>query len=479
MSNKSLDIYLIGICGTGMGALAGMLKRLGHRVRGADAQVYPPMSDKLREWGIQPLEGYHPSHLQPKPDLVVVGNVTRRDNPEATYVREHGMEAISMPQAIARFGIRDRHSIVIAGTHGKTTTTALASHVLMATGREPSFLVGGALVGYTDSFRVGEGEFFVIEGDEYDTAYFDKGPKFLHYQPRTAVITSIEYDHADIFPSIDSVEAAFRGLIERVPRDGHLVVWEGATRARRLIAEAAPGVRLTVYSTHPQPGADLYLRDLQSGPEGLRIEPVLEGRSLGTMRVPLWGEHSAANTLAVIGALRDAKLDPEELRQGLASFRGVRRRMEVRAEVDGVVLVDDFAHHPTAVRETVAAARTRWPGRRVWAVFEPRSATTRRNVLQDDLAVALAGADCAVIASHPRLSEIPEAQRFDPPAVVRTVRARGREAYFEPEVDGIVELLMTHTRAGDVVLVLSNGDFGGLHRKVMERLESRHGGAQR
>ena len=470
MSDKPLDIYLIGICGTGMGALAGMLKRLGHHVRGADASVYPPMSEKLREWGIEPLEGYDPTHLDRAPDLVVVGNVIRRDNPEAVAARERGLASVSMPEAIARFGIRDKHSVVIAGTHGKTTTTALAAHVLVATGRDPSFLVGGALVGYTDSFRVGGGDFFVIEGDEYDTAYFDKGPKFLHYRPRTAVITSVEFDHADIFPSIEAVDGAFRGLIERVPSDGHIVVWAGATRARRLIAESARGARVTVYATEFQADADLYLRSFASGPDGLRIEPVLEGKSLGPMRVPLWGVHSAANTLAVIGALRDAHLDASELGEALASFRGVRRRMEVRGELGGVALIDDFAHHPTAVRETVAAARTRWPGRRVWAVFEPRSATTRRNILQDDLAVALAHADCAIIASHARLAEVPEAQRFDPPAVARTICERGRRGFFEPQVDGIVECLARETRPGDVVLILSNGDFGGLHKKLLARL---------
>jgi len=390
----SKKIHLLGICGTGVGALAGLLKRMGHEVTGSDEHVYPPMSEKLAEWEIPVLQGYDATHLEPHPDLVIVGNVIRRENPEATYVREHDLPALSMPQAIAEFGIGERHSIVVAGTHGKTTITSICAHVLVEAGREPSFLVGGALVGYEDSFRYGAGDHFVIEGDEYDTAYFDKGPKFWHYRPKTAIITSLEFDHADIFKDIESIEATFAGLIERVPKDGHLVVWHGATRARRLIAESGQTERVTTYATSKTDGANLWLESYTSGPDGLVFEPISNGTSLGEMRVSLWGDFSAQNVLAVVGALLGAGLSADELREGLTTFAGVRRRMELRGEPGGIAVVDDFAHHPTAVRETLKAARTRWPGRRLWAIFEPRSATNRRNVHHEELVEAFALADC-------------------------------------------------------------------------------------
>ena len=465
------DIYLIGICGTGVGALAGLLKQQGHQVRGSDEHVYPPMSTKLRDWGIPILSGFDAAHLQPKPDLVIVGNVIRATNPEAVAAREQQLPTLSMPQAVAEFGIGQRHSIVIAGTHGKTTTSALTAHVLMHAGRDPGYLVGGALVQYPESFRSGTGDFFVVEGDEYDTAYFDKGPKFMHYRARTAVITSLEFDHADIFANIEAVENAFAGLVKTVPANGHLVVWHGAERARRLIAaHGKPGQRVTVYSATPQTDATLWLKSFTSGPEGLTFEPVRRGTSLGRMTVPLWGEFSANNVLAVLGALEDAQLSAEELRAGLASFQGVRRRMEVRGVRGGVTVVDDFAHHPTAVQVTLAAARTRWPNQRLWAIFEPRSATSRRNVFQKEYAEAFAGADCVVIGTHARLGEIPEAERFSPSALAAALQARGVHAAVPPTVDGIVAHLGKEARPGDVVMVLSNGDFGGLHDQLLAKL---------
>jgi UDP-N-acetylmuramate: L-alanyl-gamma-D-glutamyl-meso-diaminopimelate ligase len=463
-------VYIIGICGTGVGALAGLLKRQGHDVSGSDENVYPPMSDKLREWGIPILKGYDTAHLARRPDLVIIGNVIRAQNPEAVHVREHGLKHLSMPQAVAEFGIRDRHSIVIAGTHGKTTTTALAAHVLLSAGRDPSFLVGGALVGYPESFRAADGDFFVIEGDEYDTAYFDKGSKFLHYRARTAVITSLEFDHADIFDSIEAVERAFLGLIKTVPDGGHLVVWKGAQRAVELARAHQGKRRLTIYSEVPDAEANLSLAWFRSGPEGLVFEPVQEGRSLGEMRLPLWGQFSAQNVLAVIGGLRDAELSPDELRAGLASFRGVKRRLEVRGEPAGVTVVDDFGHHPTAVKVTLEAARTRWPGRRLWALFEPRSATSRRNVFQAEFVDGFALADEVIIGSHERLGEIDAAQRFSPEKLATDLRARGRGARAIAEVERIVDTVASEAKRGDVVLVFSNGSFGGLHDKLLARL---------
>ncbi len=467
------NVYLIGICGTGVGALAGLLKRQGHVVTGSDEHVYPPMSDKLAEWGVPILEGYDAAHLEPHPDLVVVGNVIRAHNPEAVFAREQGLSVMSMPQAVAELGIGGRHSIVVAGTHGKTTTTALAAHVLLASERDPSFLVGGALVGYPDSFRAGSGEHFVIEGDEYDTAYFDKRPKFVHYRPRTAIITSLEYDHADIYDSIQAVERAFAMLVDAVPRDGHLIVWHGAERARRLISERGGPRRLTVYAEGEVQGANLFARKHSSGPDGLTLEPVYDGISLGEMRVPLWGGFSVQNTLSVIAALMGVGLSASEVRAGLASFRGVRRRLEVRGEPAGITVVDDFGHHPTAVRVTLEAARSRWPGRRLWAIFEPRSATSRRNIFQAEFVDAFAGADRVIVGSHERLLEIPVSERFDPVRVAEELAKRGVDSAAIADVDGIAEVVAAEAQRGDVVLVFSNGAFGGLHGKLLAALSAR------
>ncbi|MBC7793729.1 MAG: UDP-N-acetylmuramate dehydrogenase, partial [Clostridia bacterium] len=367
-------------------------------------------------------------------------------------------------------GIGEKHSVVIAGTHGKTTTTALAAHVLMSADRDPGYLVGGALVGYSDSFRTSNGDFFVIEGDEYDTAYFDKGSKFLHYRAKTAVITSLEFDHADIFDSIEAVERAFAGLVKTVPADGHIVVWHGASRARRLVAEHGKTKRVTTYATTPQSDANLYMETYASGPTGLNFTPVFDGESLGEMTLPLWGDFGAANALAVIGALRDAKLTSDELRRGFASFQGVRRRLELRAEPRGIAIVDDFGHHPTAIDVTLDSARTRWPGRTLWAVFEPRSATSRRDVFQDDFAVAFAKADKMIVSSHERLGEIDSEHRFDPERLARDVSARGTPGRFIQSADAIADTLAEEAKAGDVILIFSNGAFDGLHEKLMKRL---------
>lgn len=463
--NDQDDIYLMGIAGTGMGALAGLLKSIGHRVRGSDEHVYPPMSDKLREWGIPVLEGFDAAHLDPRPDRVIVGNVIRRGNPEATRAREEGIPTLSMPQAVAEYGIRDRHSIVIAGTHGKTTITALVAHLLTSAGRDPGFLVGGALLNYPESFRAGDGGYFVVEGDEYDTAYFDKGPKFVHYRPRTAVITSLEFDHADIYDSVEAIEASFRELAVTVQHDGHLVVWGGAERALAIARDS--GRPFSVYDARPGVTARLTLKHYETGPDGLRFEPVVDGESLGEMRVALWGSYSANNVLAAIGAALDAGLNADALREGFASFRGVKRRMEIRGEPRGVTVVDDFAHHPTAIRETLAGARQRWPQARMWAIFEPRSATTRRNVFQDALVDAFLPADRIIVGSHARLDEIPEASRFSPDRLARALEAEGRWARAIADVDAIVETVTREARAGDVVMICSNGAFGGLHEKLL------------
>ena len=492
--------YVVGIAGTGTGALAGLLKAAGHDVTGSDTHVYPPMSDKLAEWGVPVLEGFDAAHLEPAPDLVVVGNVVRRDNPEAVATRERNLPTMSMPQALAHFGIGSRHSVVVAGTHGKTTTTALLAHVLVDAGREPGFLVGGALVGYRESFRLGSGDTFVVEGDEYDTAYFDKGPKFLHYRGKTVLLTSLEFDHADIFADVQAVENAFARLIEQLDTDGHLVVWSGAHRALKL-AQNARCQTLTVYGQTndaielSRPHVRVVAEDVQLGPRGASftvhqrdVAPLdydAKANHAGAapmhndaqnavptrFEVGLWGSFSVDNALAVVVAARARGLSDAAIAAGLRSFCGVRRRMEVRAEVRGITLVDDFAHHPTAVLATVAAARSRWPGRRLWAIFEPRSATSRRNTFEAEYVQALGSADCAVVAHHARLDEVPVAQRFDPARVANAITSAGGQAWDAPDADAIAARVAQEVRAGDVLMVCSNGSFDDLLNKLEAALQ--------
>ena len=320
------------------------------------------------------------------------------------------------------------------------------------------------------------GGYFVIEGDEYDTAYFDKGPKFLHYRAKTAVITSLEFDHADIFADIAAVDQAFARLMQTLPADGHLVVWQGAERAVALIPTHNRAQEVTIYATEKRPGVSLWLERYASGPDGLTFVPVRDGKSLGPMQVPLWGEFSACNVLAVLGALKRTDLTPEALRAGFASFAGVRRRMEVRAEVGGITVVDDFAHHPTAVAKTLEAARTRWPGRRLWAIFEPRSATSRRNVFQEAYVEAFTLADRVVISGHPRLQEVAEADRFSPDKLASSLRARHVEASYHDSAPGIAQGVADEAQQGDVLMILSNGDFAGLHGLIIQGLQKKKAG---
>jgi UDP-N-acetylmuramate: L-alanyl-gamma-D-glutamyl-meso-diaminopimelate ligase len=462
-------IHLVGVAGTGMGSFAGMLKAAGYEVSGSDQNVYPPMSDMLRAWSIPVLTPYDPANLDVvKPDLVVIGNVIRRVNPEATEVRARRIPQMSFPAALGTFFLRDRHSVVVTGTHGKTTTTALLGHVLAGAGRDPSFLVGGVARNYDASYRLGAGLHFVVEGDEYDTAYFDKGPKFLHYRPRTAILTSIEFDHADIFRDLPHYEAAFERFVRLLPADGCLAVSAAYPNAV-CIARASPA-RVVTYGL--EAGADYVALDLAHGPEGARFAVIERGRRLGSAILPGGGAHNVENALGVVAAARALGLDFESIAPGLASFAGVRRRQEVRGEVGGVVVVDDFAHHPTAVRETIAAIRARFPGRRLWAVFEPRSNTSRRRLHQEEYIEALAGAPRVALKVPEPHDMVPADQRLDAGKVVADLRARGVEAHAEADVDQLVRLVAGGARPGDVVLVMSNGAFGGYVDRLLTALES-------
>jgi UDP-N-acetylmuramate: L-alanyl-gamma-D-glutamyl-meso-diaminopimelate ligase len=464
-------IHLVGVAGTGMGAFAGMLKSSGYTVTGSDENVYPPMSDMLREWGIEVFTPYSAANLdRANPDLVIVGNVIRRVNPEATAVRERQIPQMSFPAAFGSLVVGERHSVVVAGTHGKTTTSALMAHVLVHAGRDPTFLVGGVTLNYNANYRIGQGDFVVVEGDEYDTAYWDKGPKFLHYRAHTALLTSVEFDHADIFSDMAQYEAAFEKFCHLLPRGGWLGVCATYPRAVAIARahSAAPVVTYAVESA-----ADYSVDDVAFGYEGARFrirEPHGESPDL---LLPMSGRHNVENAVGVYAAARALGLTPDEISAGFASFRGVKRRQEVRAELGGVLVIDDFAHHPTAVRETIHGVRQRYAGRRLWAVFEPRSNTSRRNIHQAQYAAAFDDADVVSIRVPEAHDKVPADQQLDAAAIVRALGDRGIAASASPDVAELVQLLAAQARAGDVVLVMSNGAFGGFIPSLLDALAQR------
>jgi UDP-N-acetylmuramate: L-alanyl-gamma-D-glutamyl-meso-diaminopimelate ligase len=466
------NVHVIAACGVGMASLAGMLQEKGFRVTGSDSDVYPPMSTQLEKLGIRLSSPYKEANVPADADWVVVGNAVSRDNPECLEAVRRGLPMLSMPQALAEHFIEGRESVVVAGTHGKTTTTSLAAWTLFALGDDPSFLVGGVPRNFPVSYRIGKGPRFVVEGDEYDTAYFDKGPKFLHYRPKVVLLTSVEFDHADIYRDLDHVKESFRKLVRIIPPEGLLV----ACGDYPDVVEVAEGAKCPVvfYSAgEGEParlpaGAPLHRvtdRREEGGANAFRIDG--EG-PLFRLRLP--GAHNAANAAAVAIALSRAGFGPGRVAEAMAGFEGVRRRQEVVGEFGGVLVVDDFAHHPTAVRETIRAVRGRWPGRRLVAVFEPRSNTSRRNVFQKEFAGALAEADSVIVAGVFGAGKIPEAERMSPEQLAASVASLGREAAFVAEVDGIVDRLAEECRPGDLVLLMSNGGFGGIQGKLAARL---------
>ena len=468
-------IHLVGVGGTGMGSFAGMLKAAGYEVTGSDENVYPPMSDQLAAWGIEVFTPYSPANLErAKPDLVIIGNVIRRVNPEATAVREGGYRQMSFPAALGALVLADRHSVVIAGTHGKTTTSALMAHVLVHAGTDASFLVGGVTANYDGSFRLGKGPHVVIEGDEYDTAYFDKGPKFLHYRPRTAMITSVEFDHADIYRDDAHYEQSFERLSSIVPPDGVIVAC--ATYPNAVAIARRSGSAPVVTYTGEGGDGDYSARRVRFGPDGARFSVREPGGDSGEMLLPMSGHHNVENAVGVYAIARQLGLSSDQIREGFATFRGVKRRQEVRAEIGGITVIDDFAHHPTAVRETINAIRLRYAGRRLWAVFEPRSNTSRRNIHQEEYARAFDGASLASVKVPERHDKVPLDQELSVPKLVDEINGNGIPADAFPDVEGMLDRVARDARAGDVILVMSNGAFGGFIPKLIERLQSRPGG---
>lgn len=464
-------IHLVGVAGTGMGAFAGMLKAAGYTVTGSDENVYPPMSDMLREWGIEVYTPYAARNLdRARPDLVIIGNVIRRVNPEATAVRERRILQMSFPAAFGALIAAHRHSVVIAGTHGKTTTSALMGHVLAEAGLDPTFLVGGVTLNYGGNFRLGKGPHVVVEGDEYDTAYWDKGPKFLHYRPRTALLTSVEFDHADIYRDMAHYESAFARLGEVMPPDGWLGVAASYPRAVE-IARASTNAWVQTYAWDRS--ADYRGHDARFNATGARFAiDAPDGESV-EVTLPMSGFHNLENATGVYAAARSLGLSPATIAKGFATFRGVKRRQEPRGEIGGVLVIDDFAHHPTAVRETILALRQRYPARRLWAVFEPRSNTSRRNIHQSEYATAFDEANVVTIRLPEPHDKVPVDQQLDVPAIVQSIAARGIPASAHADVDVLLRQVAGEARANDLILVMSNGAFGGFIPSLMAALQSR------
>ena len=469
-----MQVHFVAIAGTGMGSLAGLMKARGWEVTGSDAGVYPPMSTALARWGIPVAEGFVAEHvLARRPDLVVVGNAVRPDNPEARAAREAGLRVLSFPDALYEYAIRGRHSVVVAGTHGKTTATSLIATLLHETGRDPSFLVGGIAANFDGSFREGRGEHFVVEGDEYDTAFFDKTPKFLHYHAQTLLLTSVEFDHADIYRDLAHVKSAFRALVERLPRNGTLV----AALADPNVAEvaAAAPCRTTGYGAGPAAeavGVAWLAKALEAAAGGTRFELVVEGSPRGRGFLAAHGRTNVENAVGAIAVLAALGVPPEESLAALPRFRGVKRRQEVRGEAGGVTVLDDFAHHPTAVRETLAGLRAGYPGRPLVAVFEPRSNTSRRAVFQEAYRQALLLADDAVVAAvfSKESDPIPPAERLDVERLAGEVAAAGTPCRVIDGVDAIHAHVLETAQPGDVIVVMSNGAFGGLPRRLADDL---------
>jgi UDP-N-acetylmuramate: L-alanyl-gamma-D-glutamyl-meso-diaminopimelate ligase len=461
-------VHLIGIGGTGMTALAGLLEADGCRVTGSDGALYPPTSKILERLGLEVHASFDPDHLDPAPDLVVVGNAASRGNPEIEETLDRNLRYTSMPRLISERFLRRRHSVVVAGTHGKTSTTSMLAWVLAHAGRDPGFLVGGLPCNFDLPFRLGNGPVFVIEGDEYDSAFFDKGPKFMHYRPDTALVGTVEFDHADIYRDLDQVKTAFRRLVNLVPRRGLVVMHEDSPATREVTGAA----HCTVEGYGIERG-DWRAVDFHDSPDGARFRVLRRGEDFGEIRLVVGGEHNAQNALAVIAAATEQGLEPSEVVEGLASFRGVRRRLEIRGEAAGVTVLDDFAHHPTAIDATLRAVRRRYGGARVWAVLEPRSWSLRRRVFQQRLAEAFDAADEVVITSVYRAADIPEDQRLDPERLALDIDARGTSARFLGQVDSIVSELVEATRPGDVIVVMSNGAFEGLHERLLDALRGR------
>lgn len=451
-----------------MAPVAGMLKERGYTVTGSDTNVYPPASTLLASLGITWHEGFRAENLKPAPDRIVVGNVISRGNPELETALDEKIPCWSMPQAIEELFLPGHTSIVIAGTHGKTTTTAMLAWIFFVAGRRPDFLVGGVAPNFGErSYGLGGGEEFIIEGDEYDSAYFDKQPKFLHYHPDELILTSLEFDHADIYADLAAIELQFRRLVNLAPRRGRILVWGGAPNLVACTAKAFCAVEK--YGLTPE--MDWHARDIEWRQGMTHFRVAYRGKEVARMRTPLAGRHNVMNALACVALSFGRGVECEAMEAALEKFQGVRRRLEIKGEANGVTVAEDFAHHPTAIRATIEAVRSRWPGRRLWVAFEPRSNTMRRKLFQDELASALALADGVVLGAVNRAHLLSDEERLDPQQVAGAIRATGKMAQAFGSASEIAEFLTGQLAPGDLVVAMSNGSFDGLCGRLIETLE--------
>jgi UDP-N-acetylmuramate: L-alanyl-gamma-D-glutamyl-meso-diaminopimelate ligase len=459
------SVHFTGICGTAMASVAVAMKERGFAVTGSDRNVYPPMSTFLAERDIPVMADYTAANLAHRPDLVVIGNAISRGNPEAEEVLDRKLRYASLPEVLREFFLPGKRSLVVTGTHGKTTTTSLLAWVFEHNGRNPSFLIGGIPENLGQGARFTDSEWFILEGDEYDTAFFDKRSKFVHYRPEVAILNNLEMDHADIFENLASVQRSFSHFIRLIPRNGLLLANGDDPAIAPLLAEAKhyPAKRFGLGEAN------------EFRATAIRLEPDRSRFTLGTTEfaVPLVGEFNVRNALGVVACARHCGFSDPQIQAAFDTFKSVKRRQETRGEVGGVAVVDDFGHHPTALRETIRALRVRFRGRRLWAVFEPRSNTTRRNLFQDELVDALECADEVVVAEVARLEQLPVEQRLNPEKLIADLRLRGRNAAYLPTVEAIVDHVASLTRPGDVLCVFSNGGFGGIHQRLLERLAAK------
>jgi UDP-N-acetylmuramate: L-alanyl-gamma-D-glutamyl-meso-diaminopimelate ligase len=447
--------------------LAALLIEAGHRVTGSDGDLYPPMSTLIDSLQIPVARGFSPEHVPADCDCVIVGNAATRDNVEAAEAFRRGLPVLSLPQAVRQYLLPGKTSVVITGTHGKTTTSALLSWLLLDSGRDPGFLVGGEMRNLSRGYRHGAGPFFVLEGDEYNAAFFDRGPKFLHYEPRHLFIGNIEFDHADLFADLPAVVEAFRRVASLVPPEGSIVANADDDRVVEILnGSRASVVRVSLADA----AADFSARDIKGHSSGTDFTLLESGEPAGRLRSPLSGIHNVRNTLGAIALARGLGLSIEEIAAALSRFAGVRRRMEVRGEVDGILVVDDFAHHPTAVAETLAAARLRWPGRRLWALFEPRSNTAGRKIFEEAYAAAFDAADALVLAPVFHARRLTPETVLDREALARDLVQAGKLAFAPDSIAEIPEILRQHARGGDVLILMSSGAFGGLPGTLLEAL---------
>ncbi|PYS69774.1 MAG: UDP-N-acetylmuramate:L-alanyl-gamma-D-glutamyl-meso-diaminopimelate ligase [Acidobacteria bacterium] len=467
-----MHYHLIGICGTAMASLAGMLQARGHLVTGSDKDVYPPMSTMLAALGITVKQGFDASNLTPAPDCVIVGNAIPRGNPEVEETLKRKLLYRSQAEVVKEEFIRGKHCLAVAGTHGKTTTTSIASWVMDQGGLNPSFLIGGVAQNFGTSFRVAQSDYMVIEADEYDTAYFDKGPKFMHYLPELGIVNNIEFDHADIYLDLNAVNLAFRRFMNLVPGNGRLIAGWDSGNVRAVVEAMGSRLFTNLETFGISNDAKWQIRNPDFSKGLSRFDVYCENKAWGEFETPLLGEFNLLNCLAVIIAADAWGLSRPEIREALVTFKNVKRRAEIRGERRGVVVIDDFAHHPTAVRETLRALRAKYSQKRLVAIFEPRSWSSRLAVFQDDYARAFESADYVVIASVFDSSKVTEKGRaLDTGALIEAILQQGKPALALPGADEIVAHLIPELRSGDVVAIMSNGGFGGIHEKLLSKLE--------